>query len=103
MSTHLTIAQDGALAQTVLRQAGAITEREPDSSRLLSRIPSELPPELKHLLECKELGIPLKLVAYRDSALLPFSLDPSYGVVYLGFFKMASMKVCSLRSQLSPC
>ncbi|KAF7793518.1 hypothetical protein EIP86_004632 [Pleurotus ostreatoroseus] len=57
-----------------------------------SPIPSELPPEISHLLQCMDLGIPLRLLASRDSALLPIVLDQSYGVVFLGFFKMKSMK-----------
>lgn len=58
-------------------------------------IPSDVPPEIKHLLDCKSYAIPVKLIAFRDSALLPFTLEEEHGVVFLGLFMISAVTVSS--------
>ncbi|KAJ3530412.1 hypothetical protein NM688_g7713 [Phlebia brevispora] len=61
-----------------------------DDSFAHVQIPSELPPEIDYLLQCQTLGVPIKLVASRDSPLLPVSLPEQYGVVFLDLFEAIS-------------
>ena len=56
-------------------------------------IPSELPPDIKHISDCQKYSIPMKLLAFRDSALLPFILNEQYEAVFLGFFMITSLTV----------
>lgn len=56
-------------------------------------LPSELPPEIQRLQECKTFGIPVSIVMDRSSVLLPCVLSGNYEVVYLGFFRIQESQV----------
>lgn len=80
-----------------IQQAEQAVENTADNSKN-PPIPSDVPPEIKHLLDCKSYAIPVKLIAFRDSALLPFTLEEEHGVVFLGLFMISAVTVSGIPS-----
>ncbi len=82
----------------LLASVATESEKEPilnqEDSSSIDPLPLELPPEIQHLLNCNNFGIPISLVVSRDWELLPFTLiDTNHAIIFLGFFSIQELKV----------
>ncbi|KIP07421.1 hypothetical protein PHLGIDRAFT_420395 [Phlebiopsis gigantea 11061_1 CR5-6] len=80
------------------RLIGLVPEDDPEKERLVKThidqeywstfIPQDLPPEIKHLLDCHAYKIPLVLTVSHDYCILPFALPLGCGIAVMGFYRI---------------
>lgn len=85
------------------RLIGLIPEDDPEKERLVKThidqeywstfIPQDLPPEIKHLLDCHAYKIPLVLTVSHDYCILPFDLPLGCGIAVMGFYRIIDVAV----------